>query len=94
MGLHVKLFSTAGKRKGFEDDRGNVFLNYIDTIIALNPKYAVIENVRGLLSAPLKHRPHSSRGEGQDNLSEDELPGGALNFILKKIKKQWVCSVI
>ncbi|OFY48367.1 MAG: modification methylase SinI [Bacteroidetes bacterium GWF2_41_31] len=85
-GPPCQSFSTAGKRKGFEDERGNVFLTYIDIIIALRPKYAVIENVRGLLSAPLKHRPHNYRGEGFEELTEDELPGGALNHIIKKLK--------
>ena len=61
-------------------------MTFIDTIIALRPKYAVIENVRGLLSAPLKHRPHNSRGHGFDELGEDELSGGALNYIINKLK--------
>ena len=41
-------FSTAGNRKGFEDARGNVFIRYLDIIGELKPRYAVIENVRGL----------------------------------------------
>ena len=85
-GPPCQAFSTAGNRKSFEDDRGNVFLSFIDMIIGLNPKYAVIENVRGLLSAPLKHRPHSQRGEEHPNLTVDELPGGALNDIIYKLE--------
>lgn len=85
-GPPCQAFSTAGNRKGFEDDRGNVFLSFIDMIIGLNPKYAVIENVRGLLSAPLKHRPHKHRGEGHPGLTVDELPGGALHEILNKLE--------
>ncbi len=86
-GPPCQAFSTAGKRKGFEDERGNVFLNYINIINSLRPKYAVIENVRGLLSAPLKHRPHSERGKEYPELSPEELPGGALYYILKKLKE-------
>ena len=86
-GPPCQAFSTAGNRKGFEDERGNVFLTYINTIIQLKPKYAVIENVRGLLSAPLKHRPHNSRGENFEDLSLDELPGGALNYIISQLKE-------
>jgi DNA (cytosine-5)-methyltransferase 1 len=48
-GPPCQAFSTAGSRKGFNDPRGNVFLKFIDLIIELQPKYAVIENVRGLL---------------------------------------------
>lgn len=85
-GPPCQAFSTAGKRKAFEDERGNVFLTFVDTIIALRPKFAVIENVRGLLSAPLKHRPHNYRGNGFNELTEDELPGGALNYIINKLE--------
>jgi DNA (cytosine-5)-methyltransferase 1 len=86
-GPPCQAFSTAGKRQGFHDDRGNVFLKYIDLAIALNPKFIVIENVRGLLSCPLSHRPHDQRGDGFSDLSEDELKGGALNFVLSKLKQ-------
>ncbi len=86
-GPPCQAFSTAGKRKGFHDDRGNIFLKYVDLAIALNPKFIVIENVRGLLSCPMTHRPHDQRGEGFPDLSEDELKGGALNFVLSKLKR-------
>lgn len=86
-GPPCQAFSTAGKRKGFNDDRGNVFLKYIDLAIQLNPKYIVLENVRGLLSCPIDHRPHNLRGKGYPDLSEDELKGGALNLILSKLNK-------
>lgn len=85
-GPPCQAFSTAGKRNSLNDDRGNVFLHFIDIIEGLQPKFAVIENVRGLLSAPMTHRPHHLRGE--DNpLTQDELPGGALAFIIKKLNK-------
>ena len=86
-GPPCQAFSTAGKRKGFNDDRGNVFIKYLDIALSLRPKYIVIENVRGLLSCPLKHRPHDQRGEGYPDISEDEMKGGALNFIISKLKK-------
>ena len=86
-GPPCQAFSTAGKRKGFNDDRGNAFLKYLDIALSLRPKYIVIENVRGLLSCPLKHRPHNQRGEGYPDISEDEMKGGALNFIISKLKK-------
>lgn len=59
-----QAFSTAGRRLGLNDDRGNVFLHFIQLIKELRPKYAIFENVRGLLSAPLLHRPHMERGNG------------------------------
>lgn len=86
-GPPCQAFSTAGKRKGFEDKRGNVFLEFIEKAIKLNPKFIVIENVRGLLSAPLTHRPHEYRGKNFPPLSQNELSGGALNFIIFLLEK-------
>jgi DNA (cytosine-5)-methyltransferase 1 len=86
-GPPCQAFSTAGKRQGFQDDRGNVFLTYIDRILELRPKFAVIENVRGLLSAPLEHRPHERRGFGFPPLTPDEDKGGALHFIIDQLRK-------
>ncbi|HCR3333864.1 TPA: DNA cytosine methyltransferase [Morganella morganii] len=50
-GPPCQAFSTAGARRSFEDDRGNVFLHFLEICMELNPKFIVIENVRGLLSA-------------------------------------------
>lgn len=85
-GPPCQAFSTAGKRKAFNDHRGNVFLKYLDLCLELRPKYFVIENVRGLLSCPMDHRPHSQRGGSFPDLKEDELKGGALNFVLKRLE--------
>lgn len=82
-GPPCQAFSTAGNRRGFEDPRGNVFLRYIQLIEEMQPDYAVIENVRGLLSAPLKLRPYDERGDSFPALAVDELPGGALAYVLE-----------
>ncbi len=85
-GPPCQAFSTAGKRQAFKDDRGNVFLKYLELSLELNPRYIVIENVRGLLSCPMEHRPHDLRGDDFPDLSEDELKGGALNFVLQQLR--------
>jgi len=82
-GPPCQAFSTAGARKSFEDERGNVFLKYLEMATEIKPSYIVIENVRGLLSAPLKHRPHNKRGGEYPDLRSDEEPGGALAYIIK-----------
>lgn len=84
-GPPCQAFSTAGKRESFKDPRGNVFLHFVNLIGELKPKYFVIENVRGLLSAALKHRPHNMRGDGFPPLTEEEAPGGALKYILNEL---------
>ena len=86
-GPPCQAFSTAGKRQGLNDERGNVFLHFIDLIQEIMPKYAIIENVRGLLSAPLQHRPHEQRGKGFAPLTLEERPGGALAHIISKLER-------
>lgn len=84
-GPPCQAFSTAGNRLGLADTRGNALLRYVDLIGSLKPKYAVIENVRGLLSAALVHRPHSERDDNYKP-NENEKPGGALSLVLDNLK--------
>lgn len=86
-GPPCQAFSTAGKRKGFKDSRGNLLLTYLERIIDLNPKFAVIENVRGLLSTPLKHRPHDQRGNEFPTLEPEEKKGGALLHVIDILRE-------
>lgn len=85
-GPPCQAFSTAGKRQAFTDPRGNVFLKYIELIDALSPEYAVIENVRGLLSAALSHRPLTERGADSPPLTQEELPGSALFKVIQMLR--------
>lgn len=87
-GPPCQAFSTAGKRKGFDDDRGNVFLKFINLIGEIRPKYFLLENVRGLLSASYR------APEGTDEKKRGyALPtpqaekGTALLYALKKIEE-------
>jgi DNA (cytosine-5)-methyltransferase 1 len=79
-GPPCQAFSTAGKRQSFKDPRGNVFLYFLELIGELQPNYVVIENVRGLLSASLRHVPHAERGE-HHKTTKEELSGSALMLI-------------
>jgi len=83
-GPPCQAFSTAGKREAFGDKRGNVFLTYIDRILELRPRFAVIENVRGLLSAPFEGE--VKEGFGYAPKTPEELKGRALEHIIKKLE--------
>jgi DNA (cytosine-5)-methyltransferase 1 len=48
-GFPCQPFSTAGRQKGFEDRRGNVFWSCLEVIKVKQPKYFILENVKGLL---------------------------------------------
>lgn len=73
-GPPCQAFSTAGRQGGFTDPRGNVFLRYIELVGEIRPRYVVIENVRGLLSA-------------EATLEEKVVKGGALSIILNQLKE-------
>ncbi|MEJ7200133.1 DNA cytosine methyltransferase, partial [Staphylococcus epidermidis] len=49
-GFPCQPFSSAGNRKGLEDERGNLFEECIRIIEAKNPRVIIFENVRGILS--------------------------------------------
>ncbi len=84
-GPPCQAFSTAGKREGFGDSRGNVFLTYVDRILELRPRFAVIENVRGLLSAPYEGA--AKKEFGLSEKTQNELKGTALLHIIRKLEE-------
>lgn len=49
-GFPCQAFSYAGKRLGFEDPRGQLYLSMKETVRRLQPKVFVAENVKGLLT--------------------------------------------
>ncbi len=49
-GFPCQSFSLAGKRKGFDEVRGTLFFNCAEFIRINQPKYFILENVKGLLS--------------------------------------------
>lgn len=49
-GFPFQAFSVAGKRKGFADDRGNLFFEIIRIAKAKKSSYLFFENVKGLLT--------------------------------------------
>lgn len=49
-GIPCQSFSTIGKRKGLQDKRGTLMLDFISIILRVNPKIFIIENVKGLLT--------------------------------------------
>ena len=80
-GPPCQAFSTAGRRKSVEDPRGELLWDFLDFIIALQPKVFVMENVRGLLSAALRHRPIAERPDkGGPPLEPAEEPGSVVDL--------------
>lgn len=74
-GPPCQSFSTAGARRAFDDARGNVFLRFLELAEEIQPRYLVIENVRGLLSTAYPLKPGGN-----------PVHGGALRLILNRLK--------
>ena len=86
-GPPCQSFSTAGKRQAMEDDRGKLIMDFLEYVRVLQPRFFIMENVRGLTSVPIRNRPINERGDGYPPLSVDEEPGSLLsNHILPAMK--------
>lgn len=77
-------FSTAGKRLGINDPRGSLFMDFIRMIDAIRPRFFIMENVKGLMSAPLKHIPLSQR---DDKSVMNDSKGTVLDVVLSEFDK-------
>jgi len=78
-GPPCQTFSTAGKRESVQDPRGTLLWQFLRYIEYMQPKFFLMENVRGLVSAALQHRPIIQRPEnGGPALTDNELPGSVL----------------
>ena len=76
-------FSTAGKRLGIDDPRGSLFMDFIRMIDYIRPRFFVMENVKGIVSSPLKHV--STKERVKDD-PEQKL-GTVLDVILSEFNK-------
>ncbi len=83
-GIPCPSFSTAGKRKSFDDPRGACLTKFLNLSIEAGAKYIILENVRGLLSASLKHRPLNKRNSP---LQKDEMPGTVMKSIVSLLEE-------
>lgn len=80
-------FSTAGKRGSVMDPRGSLFMDFMRVVREVQPRFFFMENVRGLLSAAIRHRPINQRGANYLPLEPDEMPGAALRVVLAEMKE-------
>ncbi len=87
-GPPCQSFSTTGKRRTTQDPRGTLLWQYLRFVEALRPKFFLMENVRGLLSAALRHRPIAERPEhGGPGLELDELPGSVVRAFADDLQR-------
>lgn len=76
-------FSTAGKRLGINDPRGSLFMDFIRMIDDIRPRFFIMENVKGIMSSPIKHIPLAERGKDYSEQNSDKV----LDVILSEFSK-------
>jgi DNA (cytosine-5)-methyltransferase 1 len=87
-GPPCQSFSTAGRRGTTQDPRGTLLWDFLRFIEYVKPKFFLMENVRGLLSAALKHRPLAERpNKGGPPLEPEEQPGSVVRLFAEDLSK-------
>jgi len=86
-GPPCQTFSTVGRRGTVQDPRGTLLWQFLRFVDAMKPKMFLMENVRGLLSAALHHRPIAERPEkGGPTLEPDEEPGSVIRAFAEDLQ--------
>lgn len=80
-GPPCQSFSTAGRRRTVQDPRGSLLWQFLRFVEVMQPRFFIMENVRGLLSAALNHRALAERPErGGQPLEADEQAGSVVRL--------------
>lgn len=81
-GPPCQSFSTAGRRRSIADPRGDMVSHFCRMVDGIRPRFFVFENVRGILSAAIRHRPLNRRGKLSPPLAPDEELGSVLRRVI------------
>jgi DNA (cytosine-5)-methyltransferase 1 len=86
-GPPCQSFSTAGRRGTVKDPRGTLLWDFLRFVKVLKPKLFLMENVRGLMSAALKHRHIAERPDkGGPALRPEEQAGSVISLFAKELE--------
>jgi DNA (cytosine-5)-methyltransferase 1 len=79
-------FTTSGLRRALTDTRASSsFPAYLQYVEEFQPAAVLIENVDGMLSAALQHRPLAQRGPEYQPLRLDERKGSFLRWLVSEL---------
>jgi DNA (cytosine-5)-methyltransferase 1 len=78
-------FSTVGRRESISSDDGKLFSKFLEIVWGIYPKCFIFENVRGILSAAIQHKPLNMRDR---KLKHKEILGSGWDFINKQFSEK------
>ena len=82
-GPPCQAFSTSGRRASLQDPRGTMLWQFLRFVEVLQPRFFLMENVRGLMSAAVRHRPINLRPDHDGPpLEADEEPGSVVELFM------------
>ncbi len=87
-GPPCQSYSTVGNRGTVQDPRGSLMWEFVRFVRELRPNFFLMENVRGLMSAAIRHRPIKERGPKSPPLEEDEKQGSVVKILLQDFEKE------
>jgi DNA (cytosine-5)-methyltransferase 1 len=89
-GPPCQSFSTTGRRGTLSDPRGTLLWEFLRFVHHIRPKFFLMENVRGLMSAAIRHRVIKQRPEhGGAVYHPDEEPGSVLRLFLSDLDPEY-----
>lgn len=80
-------FSTAGKRLGINDPRGSLFMDFIRMIDHIRPRFFIMENVKGIMSASLRSDTRTVATEPSPSQEQQQHAATVLDVILSEFEK-------
>ena len=87
-GPPCQSFSTAGMRKGLNDERGKAVLEYIKKVREIRPKVFVFENVQGIKSMAINHISFYDRSVTKESkLKNNQRQGSLFVYLEKKFRE-------
>lgn len=89
-GPPCQAFSTSGRRGSLQDPRGTLLWQFLRFVEVLRPRYFLMENVRGLMSASVHHRPIAERPDkGGPPLLPEEMPGSVVDAFMADLSGEY-----
>lgn len=89
-GPPCQSFSTTGKRGTIIDPRGTLLWQFLRFVEVLQPKFFLMENVRGLMSAAIQHRSIAQRpDQGGNPLLPEEEQGSVIRQFVHDLNNNY-----